>query len=1406
MAGRFLSLFKVFKRKKEKSPGAAPGKQPEEPKHIEPLQQDAAQDKTQEQEPGRGHFRKNLKMFRKFLRIRRKKTGITAAEGPAEPDSGLTELQAEPDVSPDSAEPSQGTGTSVTEIWVKPLLTSMTEDVAITYTDHGETKGITNTDTKPDSAERLEDSEAAMNKDRAKADMALTEDVANTGETQGIANTHTQPDLAECSEDSEAAMNSSDHRAKADMAVTEDRAITTANTGETQGITNTDTTPTPTLIQAPTKDFVEECAVLSQQQVPAIIRNIHQSLLSHVTLDARLQSDILRLAEEHPADVVLSLLRCAPTCDRAAAMIWRAIGSSQPAVEKVLPTLLCVMEDWPVHSSCTSDGDDRNVFALAATLVIWVIMPECNEAILLYSSRLFVALLFHVVITTQQLPPEQVDNFWRACREEHRLLGKPNRFAVHAMKALLCRLQCDHVVLAMECERGWDALLCAHTQHYAVGLLAREMRRNLIPLCSRIALHLLRQLNRQDPHWDLPFLAFLLEILEFLDLRECGGNVFKIMARYLHSKCRERRHLALRGLVVLSKDLLMARRICCLSPSLLELLSDADGEVVSMTLHVFTNVLQHKDILVSSTTGPKLAEALLLLFDHDNSHVQVLSIHLFCKVMELVVDEGKKALKTIVNESLYVLVIYCHAENCDVAKASRETLLGVAGFLKRRKLEELLKKQPPLNVNECLLAEDRSRAAEHLRRALRYLQSPQEPLREAAVRFMDAAQDKTQEQEPGRGRFRKNLKMFRKFLRIRRKKTGITAAEGPAEPDSGLTELQAEPDVSPDSAEPSQDTGTSAAMNSSDHRAKADMAVTEDRAITTANTGETQGITNTDTTPTPTLIQAPTKDFVEECAVRSQQQVPAIIRNIHQSLLSHVTLDARLQSDILRLAEEHPADVVLSLLRCAPTCDRAAAMIWRAIGSSQPAVEKVLPTLLCVMEDWPVHSSCTSDGDDRNVFALAATLVIWVIMPECNEAILLYSSRLFVALLFHAVITTQQLPPEQVDNFWRACREEHRLLGKPNRFAVHAMKALLCRLQCDHVVLAMECERGWDALLCAHTQHYAVGLLAREMRRNLIPLCSRIALHLLRQLNRQDPHWDLPFLAFLLEMLECLDLSEGADSTLETLSRHLRKECQEHRRLALRRLVVLSKVPSMARRICSLFQSLLELLSDADGVVVGMTLRIFTNVLQHKDILVSSTTAPKLAEALLLLFDHDNSNVQLLSLDLFFKVMELVVDEGKKPLKSIVDQSLPPLFFHCHDENQHVARASRETLHCAAGFLKRRELEQLVEREKLLMFSEVMLAEDRSRAAEHLRRALPYLQSPQEPLREAAVRFMGMAGQHLRGQPGELQVICEALQALRRDDSPSQTNIVVQEIFSERAAELAQKNQCLFKTFNAMEN
>ncbi|XP_033367595.1 uncharacterized protein LOC107199196 [Parus major] len=87
-------------------------------------------------------------------------------------------------------------------------------------------------------------------------------------------------------------------------------------------------------------------------------------------------------------------------------------------------------------------------------------------------------------------------------------------------------------------------------------------------------------------------------------------------------------------------------------------------------------------------------------------------------------------------------------------------------------------------------------------------------------------------------------------------------------------------------------------------------------------------------------------------------------------------------------------------------------------------------------------------------------------------------------------------------------------------------------------------------------------------------------------------------------------------------------------------------------------------------------------------------------------------------------------------------------------------------------------------------YRSLQLAQDESRAAEHLRRALPYLHNPQERLRAPAIRFIGMAGRLLRGQQEELQVLTEALQALRRDGNPSHSNTALQEIFSERAAEL----------------
>ncbi|XP_027588330.1 uncharacterized protein LOC113993931 [Pipra filicauda] len=1176
MAGRRFSLFRLLRRKNRRGPGVAPAQQAEEP-----LQQDPGQDRTEEQDRPRGRFHRAVQRLLKIMRIRRRTPRTTPPELVSEPDTRPAELKEKPDgstapidctatsdtaVSEDTANPDTALANLIAKDDTEPSHCTAKPDTALaedtTSSDTTATDVMAKADMAPMAIDGTSPSDAAPMDGTAKPDTALPGDTTGS-DTDLVAQADITPMPTEGRASSDEAPM--DDAANPETAVTDDTTNTETTTSDlmaegdaaSEGIGNAATTPAESVTDAPSVHFLEGKGVSSWKPVPTIVWYIHHDLTSHVSP----HTDICRLAEAHPRDVVMTLLSCAPECDRAAAMMWRSIGSSGTAVEKVLPVLLRVMEDWPVHGMSTSDGDNRDVFALAATLALWLIIqePKCQDAVMNYIPRLLVALLFQVSMSTEQVP-EEVNTFWRGCLEQHRLPTQPSRFLVETIKALLCHLPWEDIWMARKRRLAWDPLLNSDSHHYAVGLHVREMRRQLTPSHSPLAIHLLGLLSSEDPRWELPALEFLVELLDYLDGRRCQSSVEQILSRHLQSECPERRRLALRGRMVLWMDLSMAQSICSLSQHLLELLPDADGELVVMTLSVFVTVLRDKDIRALISTAPKLAEALRPLFDN------LSSFHFFQTVMEVLVEGGTKPLEMQMHQSL-VLWFFLHYDE-----------------------------------HQCVA------------------------------------------------------------------------------------------------------------------------------------------------------------------------EVPTIVRSMHQCLTSHMAPGVRMHTNICRLAEAHPHDVVMTLLRCAPECDRAAAMMWRSIGSSGTAVEKVLPTLLQVMEDWPVHGMFTSDGDNRDVFALAATLALWLIIqePKCQDAVMNYIPRLLVALLFQVSMSTEQVP-EEVNTFWRGCLEQHRLPTQPSRFLVQTIKALFCRLQWDNEVVLVEHKRGWDTLLCADTQHYAVGLLAREMRHILLPFYSRMAIHLLGLLSSEDPRWELPALAFLVEVLDFLDGITCHDSVLPILSRNLQSQCQERQRLALRGLLVLAVDPSMAQSICSLAESLLELLPDADGELVVMTLSVFESMLQDEDIRAFVSTAPKLAEALRPLFDNDNTHVQLLSIRLFREVMELLVEEGTQLLETQVHQSLVPLFIHGHDENQCVAEASREVLLCAARFLKRRDLEKLLRKEQHFKFCDCLMDKDVSRRAEHLHQALPYLQSPQQPLREAAVRFMGIAAWHMQ----DLQLLMRAFEAMSQDDCPS---------------------------------
>ncbi|XP_071311443.1 maestro heat-like repeat-containing protein family member 7 [Agelaius tricolor] len=519
-------------------------------------------------------------------------------------------------------------------------------------------------------------------------------------------------------------------------------------------------------------------------------------------------------------------------------------------------------------------------------------------------------------------------------------------------------------------------------------------------------------------------------------------------------------------------------------------------------------------------------------------------------------------------------------------------------------------------------------------------------------------------------------------------------------------------------------------------------------------------------------------DMLVEEGPSSPKQVPAMVRYIHQWLEANEFPEYNLYRPLLDLTEALPADVVMALLRVAPSCDRAATTMWKTIMCSCRTAETAMLVLLDVLANWPEHSTCTSDGDHTPVLALAATVVMWKIlqMPYVPHVVTVHFPRLFVHLLFQVLFSTLDMP-EVADTFWKGCQQQHGLATDPNSFAEQTLKALLCRLHYEDVVVAMEDKRGWDTLLCADTHHCAVGMLAREMHHASKASCSAVAFHLLGLLRKDMPCGDLAAMAFLVEILDCLNLSECRDSVLEVMSKNLQSECREMRRLALRGLLVLGTSVSAAIRMWSLHERLVELLQENDSKMLRMTMVLLSRLFLCNGAPLASPLALQLAGALLPLFDNDDSQVQACSMFIFREILYFSPEEEKKALKSYVHQSLLPLLFHCHDENQHVAdvsaalQDSRETLHSSATFLHRKDLQHMLQLGQTWKFSEGLLAEDRSRAAEHVRQALRYLESPQKPLREAAIRFMGMAGRRLRGQQQELQLICRALECLTKDRS-----------------------------------
>ncbi|XP_053908910.1 uncharacterized protein LOC128850043 isoform X1 [Cuculus canorus] len=197
--------------------------------------------------------------------------------------------------------------------------------------------------------------------------------------------------------------------------------------------------------------------------------------------------------------------------------------------------------------------------------------------------------------------------------------------------------------------------------------------------------------------------------------------------------------LVLQGLMTLSQRAETARRMKILLPDMTEDLQDSNGDVIRKALVILQNMMDHLKKKETSSIAVQLLEKLLPLFHHELSQVREQAVRLFTRQLKCVMRNHKKMMTEKVRTALLPLFSHLCDPTPSVAKASQEGLLAAAKFLGWKLPEELVQAKLQWNTAECLMKQDKKRAEDYINQSLRYLDAPQDAVREAAVMFLAVA-------------------------------------------------------------------------------------------------------------------------------------------------------------------------------------------------------------------------------------------------------------------------------------------------------------------------------------------------------------------------------------------------------------------------------------------------------------------------------------------------------------------------------------------------------------------------------------------------------------------------------------------------------------------------------------------
>ncbi|XP_074978768.1 maestro heat-like repeat-containing protein family member 7 [Caretta caretta] len=205
-----------------------------------------------------------------------------------------------------------------------------------------------------------------------------------------------------------------------------------------------------------------------------------------------------------------------------------------------------------------------------------------------------------------------------------------------------------------------------------------------------------------------------------------------------------------------------------------------------------------------------------------------------------------------------------------------------------------------------------------------------------------------------------------------------------------------------------------------------------------------------------------------------------------------------------------------------------------------------------------------------------------------------------------------------------------------------------------------------------------------------------------------------------------------------------------------------------------LLPDFVEQLHEADRDVISNAITVLRDILAGMDRQSASPVAVQVAEKLLPFFHDESSKLRVLSITLFKHLLEFVRGPSRRKMKEHVLRSLVPLLLLLHDERPNVSQVCWDTLRSAVEFLRWSQLGALLQKKELWRGCDCLVACYKRRAETFLCQTMAFLENPQAPIREAAIRFLGLTARQLDQKSLEkLDAIFNVLKGLQQDSKSS---------------------------------